>query len=187
MEQIVRKFKVMRGTFEMIYPFTTFSCVFEAEKLPESPNKVLQKYLRDVLTQGVPPGERASVSQLPKIMVEKVEVQSDFIEMARLANYRGLGKGQHECVQNYLLLNDPHTIAIEIPVWDENHLGHIDNIRIKDDKIGVWDFKPNAAKETKASGQVLRYVLMLSKALNLPLRMFEGGYYDDTNAYLIKF
>ena len=186
MEKIIRQFKVKRGEKEIIYPFTTFSCVFDAEKLPASPNRTLQEYLREIFMSGVPSGERNSVSDLSQLIVETVKQESDLVELARKANYRGLRNKQHECVQNYLMDNDPHTIAMEIPVWDMFTLGHIDHIRITGEKIGVWDFKPLAHKETKAGGQVLRYISMLTKQLDLPLRLFEGGYYDDSNCYLIK-
>ena len=186
MNLIIRKFEVMRGERKIVYPFTTYSCIFDADKLPDSMPKTLQNYLKQVFMCGVPPNLTKSVSSLPHLVVETKEIESSLVSMALEANYRGLRHKQHECVQNYLLAHDPDTIAIEVPVWDEDTLGHIDIIRLGP-KIGVWDFKPEARKEKKAGGQVLRYIAFLSKLLKLPLREFEGGYYDDKNCYSIIF
>lgn len=175
----------MRNDRKIIYPFTTYSCVLTSENLPESLNKNLQNYLKKVFIEGVPTDKKKSVTDLSQLIVQKQEADHELIGFAQKASYHGLKNKQHECVQQHLLDNDQHTIAIEVPVWDDSTLGHIDILRITN-KIGVWDFKPEASKETKAAGQVLRYIKMLQSALNLPLRMFEGGYYDDQNLYFLS-
>ena len=49
------------------------------------------------------------------------------------------------------LLNDPATIAIEVPVWSERYkiTGHIDLIRFVDGCIQVSDYKPGPLESTK--------------------------------------
>lgn len=183
MDLITRKFTVDRGGKMMEYPFTTYPVIFK--KRDNHVENALCLYLADVFQHGVPPDLAQSVSAMPPIVCKTKKVVTDLIDYARRADYQGRGNQQHECVQKFLLANDPHTLAIEVPVWDDASLGHIDVLRIFEDKIVVADFKPNAHLETKAASQVLRYIVMLSKLLELPLRFFDGVYFDDKNAYLL--
>ena len=110
-------------------------------------------------------------------------------------------KSNHSKVQLFMLENDKNTIAIEVPLWlqpneleiyqtlfqSENPLtGHIDLVRIEDNKIWIWDYKPNASREKYASTQVYFYALMLSKRTNIPLDNFMCGYFDSANCYVFK-
>jgi len=107
----------------------------------------------------------------------------------------------HSKVQVFMIERDNKTLAIEIPIWlkpDELNgffdifktekplTGHIDLLRIEDNKIWVWDYKPNAIKEKYAATQVFFYALMLSKRTNIPLENFRCGYFDDKDAFLFK-
>ena len=107
----------------------------------------------------------------------------------------------HPKVQNFMLEYDKHTIAIEVPIWmKENELslyneifnskepltGHIDILRVENDKIWVWDYKPNALKERYASTQVYFYALMLSKRTNISLENFRCGYFDDKDTFIFS-
>ncbi len=107
----------------------------------------------------------------------------------------------HPRVQNFMLENDPKTVAIEVPIWlnhnelslykeifntDETLTGHIDLLRIEGDKIWIWDYKPNAAKEKYASTQTYFYALMLSKRINLPLENFRCGYFDAKDTFIFN-
>lgn len=104
-------------------------------------------------------------------------------------------------MQNFLLENDDKTIGIEIPIWLENDeldsykevldsnepmTGHIDVLRVNDNKIWVWDYKPNANKEKYASTQVYFYAVMLSKRTGIPMENFRCGYFDHKYAYIFK-
>lgn len=110
-------------------------------------------------------------------------------------------KSNHSKVQLFMLENDQNTIAIEVPLWlqpdeieiyqnlfqSENPLtGHIDLVRIEDNKIWIWDYKPNASREKYASTQVYFYALMLSKRTGIPLENFMCGYFDSINCYVFK-
>ncbi|MBU4503046.1 MAG: PD-(D/E)XK nuclease family protein [Nanoarchaeota archaeon] len=64
--------------------------------------------------------------------------------------------------------------------------GHIDILRIEDEKIWVWDYKPNAHKEKYASTQTYFYALMLSKRTGIPLDDFRCGYFDQNHAFAFK-
>lgn len=105
----------------------------------------------------------------------------------------------HSKVQVFMLENDNKTIAVEIPLWmrEKEHpefkklfksikplTGHIDILRIEDNNIWVWDYKPKARREKFASAQVYFYSLMLSKRANIPLESFKCGYFDDKDSFI---
>lgn len=110
-------------------------------------------------------------------------------------------KGNHSKVQLFMLENDSNTIAIEVPLWlhpeelenyealfnSKNPLtGHIDVLRIENDKIWIWDYKPSAKNEKYAATQVYFYALMLSRRTNIPLENFMCGYFDSCNCYIFQ-
>jgi|SRR3989344_3224443 len=107
----------------------------------------------------------------------------------------------HTKIQVFMLENDDKTIAIEIPTWiypkEINNFikifksktpltGHIDILRVEDDKIWIWDYKPNAFQEKYAATQVYFYALMLSHRTNMDLSKFRCGYFDSNYAYVFK-
>src|SRR3989339_1649221 len=107
----------------------------------------------------------------------------------------------HPKVQMFMLEEDSNTIAIEVPLWlqpteldhyenifnSKNPLtGHIDALRIEDDKIWIWDYKPNAHLEKYASTQTFFYAYMLSKRTQIPLENFRCGYFDSKNTYVFN-
>lgn len=107
-------------------------------------------------------------------------------------------KTGHTKVELYMLEKDSKTIASEVPVWimpEELEefsevgisgvlTGHIDLLRIEDNKIWVWDYKPNCDSEKYAKTQVYFYALMLSKRTGIPLKKFRCGYFDSENAFV---
>jgi hypothetical protein len=108
-------------------------------------------------------------------------------------------KSRHENLQKYFLLNDPCTIACEVPLWleakeledyttffhtDDVLTGHVDVLRYeKNGKIGVWDYKPGAAFERNASIQVFLYALMLSIRTGISIRKIICGYFDELDTF----
>ena len=110
-------------------------------------------------------------------------------------------KSRHENVEKYFLLNDPKSIACEIPVWiepvelsdyrdvfhtKEPLTGHIDLVRYEGQKIAVWDYKPKAAKEVTATTQVFLYALMLSVRTGISFNRFICGYFDEKDLYVFN-
>ena len=110
-------------------------------------------------------------------------------------------KHAHPQVQSYLIENDPTTVAMEVPLWMEQHemkefvdlfgtieplTGHIDILRVENDYVWVWDYKPNAEKEKYAATQVYFYAYMLSKRTHIPITQFRCGYFDDNHTYAFK-
>lgn len=110
-------------------------------------------------------------------------------------------KTNHSKVQVFMLENDGYTLAVEVPIWikpeelenfnyffksDFPLTGHIDVLRVEEDKIWVWDYKPEAKKEKYADVQVYFYALMLSKRTGIPLENFRCGYFDENYAFMFK-
>jgi hypothetical protein len=56
----------------------------------------------------------------------------------------------HDILKDFLL-NDPNTIAIEVPVWSERYrlTGHVDLVRVVDGVVHVCDYKPGPLEQTK--------------------------------------
>lgn len=178
-DELQRRFRVDRDGRTIIYPFTCFADVFTKADL-------LSLYLRSLIQYGCPnAANRISVTTQKPFMVKAEQVPQELCQYAAAANYKGTQRFQHDVVQRYLLENDPHTVAVEVPVWDDEYSGHIDILRRYEDKIQVWDFKPEAHKEKWAGCQVKRYIMLLSKRLKLPLSAFEGYYFDDKWAYFL--
>lgn len=187
MDKIIRQFVVNRGGRDILYPFTTYPCVLGDHDDVKSELRPLFKYLRQVFIKGVPTGERRSVTDCEEIIIHTSKIQyPELTEMARRADYRGFTKYQHTRVQGYFMENDPHTLAIEIPVFDGETLGHIDILRVlPSGSIEILDFKPLAHKESKAASQLFRYAQCLSKSLQCPMEKLKAYYFDDKNIYQI--
>lgn len=108
-----------------------------------------------------------------------------------LTNYKDRYKTNHSKVQVFMLENDDKTIAVEVPVWlnkdelnGETITGHIDVLRIENDKVWIWDYKPKAIEEKYAATQVYFYSLMLSKRTGINLDNFRCGYFDDRHVFV---
>lgn len=104
-------------------------------------------------------------------------------------------KTPHTKVQLHFLEHDNKTIACEVPVWIHpeeleelkiNNVltGHIDLLRIENNKIWVWDYKPRAHEEKYASTQVYFYAKMLSRRTGISMEKFRCGYFDENNAFV---
>lgn len=114
-------------------------------------------------------------------------------------------KFRHETLQNFMLVNDSVTVAVEVPVLlklsDIEHFqkrlrfdvpihlkagealtGHIDILQIRNGLIHILDFKPNA-KKVKPIEQLTIYALALSRLSGLPLYNFKCAWFDDSNYF----
>lgn len=135
-----------------------------------------------------------------KFEVEVIHSQShDLIDLAVESLSFTEYKSRHENMQKFLLLNDPQTIASEIPLWfepdelegyseifqtNDTLTGHVDILRCeKDGRVGVWDYKPEALKEENAKIQVFLYALMLSIRTGICLKDIICGYFDECDIF----
>lgn len=122
-------------------------------------------------------------------------------ELARSGLESEKFKTAHSNVQMFMLQNDNKTISIEVPIWllnkelpkfsslfgtEDPLSGHIDALRIENNNIWIWDYKPNASKERFASTQTNFYALMLSKRTGLDLDKFRCGYFDEKDAFVFR-
>lgn len=115
-------------------------------------------------------------------------------------------KLRHEILQEFMLINDSVTVAVEIPILlgkeDISHFknslkfnvplelatskeyitGHIDLIQIRNGMIYIMDYKPNA-KKVKPIEQLMIYALALSRLTSLRLYHFKCAWFDDEDYF----
>ena len=148
--------------------------------------------------------KRASQIKFNHLKIEIKDKNNFACKLAGLAlNLANSNKGRHQVIQNFFLINDSTTIAIEVPVyltnWDAGYYrnqkgfifplnnyktpitGHIDILQIRNGLIYILDYKPDA-KSINPIGQLTIYALALSRKLNLPLYYFKGAWFDE-NSY----
>ncbi len=96
-------------------------------------------------------------------------------------------KKRHSLVENFMLINDDATVAVEVPVWLwEKNLklsiaGHIDLIQIAQGQVYILDYKPDAAqeKEEHVASQLYLYASGLSFRTSIPLSRIRCAWFDD--------
>ena len=148
-------------------------------------------------------GPRSSTLKF-KLPVNLIEVNGHEVSLLAkhgLKEYKERFQQAHPRVQVFMLENDNSTIAMEVPLWitsneiedyhnllnsNEPLTGHIDVLRVDDNKVWIWDYKPNAHREKYAATQVYFYALMMSKRTGIDLDNFRCGYFDHNYAYMFK-
>ena len=126
-------------------------------------------------------------------------------ELAKLAlNLAKNNSDRHTAIQDFMLINDSTTIAVEVPAyltnWDAGYYrnqkgfifplsnyqtpitGHIDILQIRNGLLHILDYKPDANIQ-KPIEQLTLYALALSRKLNLPLYCFKCAWFDENNYY----
>jgi len=115
-------------------------------------------------------------------------------------------KQRHQIVQDFMLVNDTATLAVEIPIWlnteeiekinsefgifqdfcgnpgENNITGHIDIVQARFGLIYVLDYKPESEK-VDAVSQLFTYALALSKRTDIWLRNFRCAWFDENGYY----
>ncbi len=128
------------------------------------------------------------------------------VESARFALQSvAKNKLRHEMVQDFMLVNDSATVAVEVPIvlsYDDVHhyrtalgfdvplplgkndvyTGHIDIVQIRNGQVHILDYKPDA-KRIKPVEQLMIYALALSRRSQLLLYHFRCAWFDDRNYY----
>ncbi len=175
------------------YPFSTYSFIFEKQQ--DEHLQAVFNYFQQLFLDGKPESFKygKSISAGRKLLVDTQKAASDLTAFAYDANYHQYEHNQHKVIENYLMRNDKFTMAVEVPVWyqDEKgdlYAGHADGIRYfpkETIKFEVFDFKPEAGKETKAASQVYRYMRGLAHCAGIPPSLIRGVYFDDKEAYYI--
>lgn len=148
---------------------------------------------------------RASQIKFNHLKIEIKSKNNFACKLAKLAlSLAANNKDRHESIQDFFLINDSTTIAIEVPVhltnWDAGYFrnqngfifplshyttpitGHIDILQVRNGLIIILDYKPDAQKQNP-SEQLTIYALALSRKLNLPLYCFKCAWFDENNYF----
>jgi DNA-directed RNA polymerase subunit RPC12/RpoP len=128
------------------------------------------------------------------------------VESARFALQSvAKNKLRHEAVQEFMLVNDSATVAVEVPIVltaDDLHhyrsklgfdvplhlepgdayTGHIDVVQIRNGQVHILDYKPDAA-HIKPIEQLMIYALALARRSHLLLYHFRCAWFDDRNYF----
>ena len=152
-----------------------------------------------------PNNQRASNLKFNHLNIKIINKNNQSNELAKLAiNLANSNKERHQALQDFILINDSTTIAVEVPIyltnWDAGYYrnqkgfifplssyktpvtGHIDILQIRNGLIHILDYKPEAEK-INAAEQLTIYALALSRKLNLPLYYFKAAWFDEDNYY----
>ncbi len=149
--------------------------------------------------------QRASQLKFEHLKIKTISKNNFACKLANLAlNLAATNKERHQAIQDFMLINDSTTIAVEMPIyltnWDAGYYrnqrgfifplnnyktpitGHIDILQIRNGLIHILDYKPEADK-INATEQLTIYALALSRKLNLPLYHFKTAWFDESNYY----
>ena len=125
------------------------------------------------------------------------------MDMAKTA-LRGISNNRmrHPAVQDFMLEQDSSTIACEVPVylapWEiplqrrfgkygRSLSGHIDILQVREDKIWILDYKPNARYNVQSyMTQVFLYRICLSARTGIPSERIGIAYFDDKDYYEVN-
>jgi len=161
----------------------------------------IKEYLLDVYNncpeQLFMEGPRCSNSVVPNASFERIRDENNVaIPLAKLALHLAKNnRERHPIVQNFMLVNDNQTVAVEVPVYlypneaPELKLksalsGHIDILQIKNNKVIILDYKPDARYNKKSSdNQIFLYKMALSKRTGIPQENIKCACFDDKDYF----
>ena len=83
-------------------------------------------------------------------------------------------------------LMETKIITMEVPIWYENLIGHIDLLGIEKDKILIYEYKPEESQAYKGLPQVCVYAYMISKTLNIDINKIECTVYTPNVSITFK-
>jgi len=149
--------------------------------------------------------QRASKIKLEHLKIEAKSKNNFACKLASLAlNLATTNNERHEAIQNFFLINDSTTIAVEVPVYFTNLdagcyrnqkgfifplsnyttpiTGRIDLLQIRNGLLHILDYKSEASK-SKPIEQLTIYALALSRKLNLPLYCFKCAWFDESSYF----
>lgn len=141
--------------------------------------------------------------------LEQVKITPKSNSATRFANFVmqavANNKLRHEILQEFMLINDSVTVAVEVPVLldaddilhyknslnfdvplqmesEDVITGHIDIVQIRNGMIHIMDYKPSAKKE-KPIEQLTIYALALSRLTTLRLFHFKCAWFDEEDYF----
>ena len=112
------------------------------------------------------------------------------LELARTKNER------HTRVEEFFLVNDSATVSIEVPVYmtpkelknrgidlDHHLTGHIDMIQVRNNRVHILDYKPDARSQNHAEAQLQLYAMCLSARTGIDPRNISCAYFDERDYF----
>ncbi len=149
--------------------------------------------------------QRASQLKFNHLKITTLSKNNLACKLASLAlNLAATNKERHQAIQNFFLINDTTTIAVEVPIyltnWDAGYYrnqkgfdfplsdyqtpitGHIDILQIRNGLLHILDYKPEAKNQNPVE-QLTIYALALSRKINLQLYSFKCAWFDENNYY----
>lgn len=143
-------------------------------------------------------GARCSDGNLPDLTLRLVRKETNARALAKLGLLLAKrSKDRHPAIQNFMLVNDSVTVAVEVPVYLHPHeatdlkltgalTGHIDVLQIRGNRVWILDYKPDARKEKFAKYQIYLYARALSVRTGIPLRRFALAYFDAKDYFEVS-
>jgi len=142
---------------------------------------------------------RCSDFVVPNLYLKRVRMRdNNAVALAKLALLLSKKKkDRHPVIQNFMLVNDTATVAVEVPVYlqvneipqlkiDRPISGHIDILQIRWDKVWILDYKPEAKyNRVNSAHQVFLYALALSRRTGIPMSNIGLAYFDDKDYFEI--
>ena len=168
------------------YKFTTRHGVLEPNLKNSELVALTFQYLRETFLNGTTYSEKGCSNPDVSLTGKFKQVKdSQVCKMAARCGYEGQGTKMHDICQDYFMKYDPYTIALEVPVFDEERSGFIDILRYKNGRLQIVDFKPKAHRENfqKVLTQLIRYRHLLCYQLGIPESMVDCAYFDKDNLY----
>jgi transposase-like protein len=111
------------------------------------------------------------------------------LELAKIKRER------HQVIEDFFLINDSATVAVEVPVYltpsegrsiglsiPKTLTGHIDILQMRKKRIHILDYKPDAEYDKSAQMQLTLYAFALSKRTKIPLKNMTCAYFNE-NGY----
>jgi len=112
--------------------------------------------------------------------------QNYAVELAKLASaITKDNKQRHNIIENFMLINDTSTIAVEIPVYlnkeesptNQPLTGHIDILQIRYNRFYILDYKPPPVNKTQTINQLRLYQKALSTLTGIT--HFRAAYFNE--------
>lgn len=151
--------------------------------------------------------QRSSQIKLKTLPFIKLQKNNLANKLAKLAlNLATSNKQRHQSIQDFMLINDSSTVAVEVPVYltkyDVNYFknkfvlnlencqtpitGHIDILQVRNGLVHILDYKPDAYSrqtQVQAIKQLTIYALALASRTKLALTDIKCAFFDENNYY----
>lgn len=196
-------YEYQRGKLQNLQATSTMSAAFLclSAYLEAAPTETPHDLFRTQRARASQTAEKFSLDEVAITERRNVAVEmAQFVIPTVARNYK-----RHETLQDFMLVNDTATVAVEVPVFlthtdiahytrklgfripialsaGEAVAGHIDILQIRGGKIHILDYKPGAKKD-KPIEQLMVYALALARRTGLRLMDFTCAWFDDEHYY----